>query len=558
MKKSIVFAVMAVVLAACATKENPYTSELIPEKNSEGKVVLYATMPGFEATKAGISDGGVFSWTVGDKIDVVFSKSASPDEVHTFTCTNASTGAFEYDGDVTEGYAVSGAFYPTGYDGTPSEQHFASLADAAKGFQMEATVDEGKLKFAHENAMFAIQIQNVPACAKTVWINGASVDISGSTGDVDVRLPGIPKASAKLGFGVNDVAYNESDTGHKLIAKTSEKAAVIAAAKFYNLNDLEITQAVHFLSDDSGWTANGGNIIDPATGATGFRVLEDEWFRFAVEYVGGDLVVDYGYTAGVDYNNSVPFEAYCTQGAKVTTPGVYKVTFDSLTGTYTVTKTNEAIYLIGINGSWTFDSSTNALTPVIGKMLAWKGTPTNGSFKAYLYGETDWTDNTYGASAAGNSEGPIYTGSSAKNCGVDASDEAMIVFDYGLSTWYHSSGLVSEAASKVYIEGEFSFKNGASTVVGDWTEEKGIALTQHAAYPRIWYVEDLEVTAEGEMKFVEGGSTWYGAGGDPQINVASNANYRLWTSSSNLVIPAGTYTIYYNDMAHSYSLVKTN
>ena len=554
MKKSLLFAVAAVVLSACATKENPYTSELIPERTADGKILIQATMPEFVSTKAGVTDAGVFSWTVGDKIDVVYTKAESPDEIHTFECTNAD-GTFAYSGDITDGYAISGAYYPTGYNGTPSNQHFASLAAAAKGFQMHATVSAGKLAFAHDNAMFAVQVQNVPLFAKTVWVNGASVDITSETGNVYVRIPVIPAAANTLGIGVTDAAW---DAAHNdLISKTSEKSAAIEAAKLYFLNDLEIAQTVHFLSDATGWSAVDGNRIDPVAGVstkTEFKVLGgDVWFRFAVKY--GALTVDYGYSAGKDYNNSDPFLANNTQGAKITSPGVYSVAFNFMTGAYTVTKTNEIMYLIGINGDWdTFDSSTNPLTPVFGKMLVWKGTPSNEEFKAYVYGETGWgTDNPniHGASSAKEVAGPIYTGDSAKNCGTDKDDVVMVVFDYGTSPWYHSAGLVSDAAEKVVIEGTFKY-NGTT---GEWTEETGIALAKHATYPRIWYKEHFTIETAGLMKFVENGSKWYG--GAEGMSVASYLNYRVYEDGGkNITIPAGTYTVYYNDIAHSYSFVQ--
>ena len=223
MKKIFIFAVVAVVLSACATKENPYTSELIPEKTPEGKVVVYATLPDFESadgTKAYVGVDGSFCWDSDDKIDVVFSNGVG-EETHTFKCINTSTGAFSYDGDVTSGYSVVRAYYPSGYNGTPSVQHFASLEEASKGFQMEATVSGGKLQFAHENALMAITVKNVPLFAKTVWINSASVDVTSESGDVDVVLPVIPAGDAKLEIGVNDSAWDVLD-GKDLISKKSE------------------------------------------------------------------------------------------------------------------------------------------------------------------------------------------------------------------------------------------------------------------------------------------------------------------------------------------------
>ena len=120
MKKSFVFAVVAVVLSACATKENPYTSDLIPEKTPDGKVIIYATLPEFESadgTKAAVyPTSGLFDWQMEDKIDVVFSNGVD-EETHTFECINIATGAFACDDDVTSGYSVVRAYYPSGYNG---------------------------------------------------------------------------------------------------------------------------------------------------------------------------------------------------------------------------------------------------------------------------------------------------------------------------------------------------------------------------------------------------------------------------------------------------------
>lgn len=553
MKKNFVLmAVAAVVLSACA-KENAYESAIAPQYTSEGNVLLFATMPQFEdATKAAIAADGAFSWAVDDKIDVVYTKGGSPDQTYTFSCTNASTGAFEYAGEIADGYTVARAYYPSGYDGEPAPQHFASLEAAAKGFQMEATVSGGKLQFAHENAMFVVTVKNLPLFARTVWVNSASVAVTSESGDVVVRIPVIPTADAKLGIGVTDASWDAA-THNDLISKTSEKSHAIEASNLYNLTDLEIVPEVHFLSGATGWSADDGNKIDPVAGVstkTEFKVLGgDVWFRYAVVY--GTYTVDYGYSEGADYNNSEPFVATYTQGAKITSPGVYSVAFNHITGVYTVTKTNEIMYLIGINGDWsTFDSSTNPLTPVFGKMLVWKGTPTNSSFKAYVYGETGWgTDNPniHGTSSEAEKAGPIYTGDSGENCGVDTSGEVLVVFDYGTDPWYHSEGLVTEAASKVFILGDF---NG-----GDWSESKGFELTQHATYKRIWYNENVNIDTEGEMKFVENGGTWYG--GEYGMSVADKPNYRVYESGgNNITIPQGTYTVYYNDIAHSYSLIK--
>lgn len=275
MKKNLVFmAVAAFVLSACA-KENAYDATIAPQYTAEGNVLLFATMPQFEdATKAAIAADGSFSWAVGDEIDVVYTKGGSLDQTYTFSCTNASTGAFEYAGEIADGYTVDRAYYPSGYDGEPSPQHFASLEAAAKGFQMEATVSGGKLQFAHENAMFVVTVKNVPLFAKTVWVNSASVDVTSESGDVDVRIPVIPTADAKLGIRVTDAAWDAA-SHNDLISKVSEKSNAIEAKNLYNLTALEIGPVilVHITPDGGEgtyyipksihiWEIGVGNVTD--------------------------------------------------------------------------------------------------------------------------------------------------------------------------------------------------------------------------------------------------------------------------------------------------------
>lgn len=550
MKKNIILmAVAAAVLSACSTMESPYETGIVPEYTAEGNTVLYATMPQFvSGTKAGVTDAGVFSWTSGDVIDVVYTKDAV-ETTYTFHCTDTATGAFESDDEIAAGSAVTRAYYPHDYNGTPSDQHFSSLDEAAKGFQMSATVSGGKLSFTHDNAMFVITVSNVPKFAKTVWINNASVDISSLTGNVVVRMPVIPAVAANLNIGVTDADW-DADSHNDLISKTSEKSAAIVAKNLYKLADLDLAPEVHFLSTRSGWTVTDANIISgsgsvyTANNSIVEPELDSKWFRFAVKYP--NYTVNYGYASGQEYDNDSPFEPYCENGASIEMPGIYNISFNAITGDYTVSATDTPLlYLIGINGSWTFDSSTNPLTRVFGKMYAWKGTPTNAEYKVYLYGDTDWSGYYYGAETASNKSGSIFTKSSSQNAGVDTDEAVVIVYDFGLSSWYYSSDKVSDAPTKVQMRGDF---NGDS-----WSS--GVELTQHATYPNIWYKENFVVTSAGDIKFVENEADWYGAGSDPKIELSTNPNYRLWKDSAdNMTIAVGTYTIYYNAFAHSYSL----
>ena len=555
MKKSLLFAVVAVVLSACATKENPYTSELVPERTLDGKYRIYVSMPEFEtvdASKAAISDAGAFSWTAGDLIDVVYSKGGSPDEVHTFECTNASTGAFEFDGPVSDGYAISGAYYPSGYNGTPSAQHFASRADAAKGFQMHATVSAGKLAFVHDNAMFSVQIQNVPLLAKTVWVNGASVDITSETGNVDIRIPVIPAASAKLGIGVTDAAW-DAGSHNDLISKNSEKSAAIEAAKFYNLNDLVLTPEVHFLSGGTGWDVVDGNIIAPVANVstkTRFAVVGgEEWFRYTVKY--GALEVTYGYAAGQEYNNSNPFIPNESSSARISTTGLYTIAFNVLTGAYTVTKTGDVtMRLVGINDEWDLTSGSNpTMTNVFGHVWMWKGQSTTTTYKAYVDGETSWNENSFGAQGDGWWDSNIVRGTSSYNAGMGSNYQVVIALDFDFNPWFLTVG---SASSLSYVKLRTNL-NGI-----DWDTEKDIALTQHATFPNLFYLENFVVTSEGQFIPYDNNGSWWGVSDSAYSNMVSNPKAKLTSSGGkNMLLPVGTYNIYFSALnAKTITVIK--
>lgn len=556
MKKSFVFAVVAVVLSACATKENPYTSELIPEKTPDGKVIIYATLPEFESadgTKAAVyPTSGLFDWQMEDKIDVVFSNGVD-EETHTFECTNIATGAFSFDGDVTSGYSVVRAYYPSGYNGTPSVQHFASLADAAKGFQMEATVSGGKLQFEHENALFAITVKNLPLFAKTVWINDASVDVTSESGDVDVLLPVLPAASANLRIGVTDSAWNVS--GNDLISKTSEKAASVDVKKLYNLTDLEIVPEVHFVSGRTGWDPVDGNKLSVDGSGNSlkerFVVLGgDEWFRFTAKY--GTLEVKYGYDTGKDFNNSDPFVAGKDGSAHVTANGIYNVAFNFISGSYTVSKISDvSVYLIGIDGNWAFNNNPSCrLTNLYGNMWIWKGEPTSSIYKAYVGGNGNWDENTFGAANTERWTDSIASGDSGKDACTANDGTAIVTLDFGTDPWVISSERSTAADAKT-VKMRHSLNGNDS-----WSTEMDIALTQHPTYPTIFWIETLDVTDEGEFKLYDNDGYWWGVKDARVVNMSEHPYAQLTSSSGiNMTLPVGTYTIYYNFFARTIGVV---
>lgn len=273
MKKIIVLsAIAAMVLASCTTKETIETPVNNPVE--KGKVTLKATVPSFESTKASVNASGKFAWTSGDKIDVVYTKAGSSDKTYEFTYNGTD---FEYVGTIEKGYAVSAAYYPVGYAGTASTQNFASLGDAAKGFQMTATVNAGVLEFAHDNAMLHVKVNNVPSFAKALTVGGSTITLSSPAASIEAFVPVAPAASAKLSIAL-------SDGTNDIISKSSKNAAAISAAKMYPLNDLEVNKYI-VVNNSSNSTHRLG---------LGIRKLNGDW-------VGSWATFDFNVTDGIKY-----------------------------------------------------------------------------------------------------------------------------------------------------------------------------------------------------------------------------------------------------------------
>ncbi len=253
------FSAAMLVFAAC-DKVEPLENNVV---TTDGKVVLKATMPTFHATKASVSETGVFGWEVNDIIDVVYTNGGSTTAIQ-FQCTNVD-GTFENVSSIPDGYSLATegviAYYPTGYNGTASNQDFSSLDAAQKGFQMHATYDNGNLKFVHDNAIFKITISNVPSFATLLTVGGATISLHGSSDNVTAWIPAAPAESAKLAISLKD------DASNTIISKSSKNSVAIAAANLYLLNELKVNRFV-VVNNSSNNTHRLG---------LGIRALDGSW-----------------------------------------------------------------------------------------------------------------------------------------------------------------------------------------------------------------------------------------------------------------------------------------
>ena len=322
MKKLFYFlAAVAVVAVACSKEAVDNTDE---NTNVAGeKYTLFAEFPQFidADTKAGVDDSGVFSWTAGDEINVALYSTAAATYIYkVFTCTDASTGKFEYlgEGVIPSDYHPHAAYYPKDYTGNPSNQSFNSPEDAAKGFQMEATVSGGKLIFAHENAMMKVTVNGVPSFAEQLVVGGAKVNLSlSATSDITVYVPVKAAASAKLAVQVLD---GTGSGANEIITKQTTNAVKIDAANFYELPALEVGTVIT-LNDAASkgknrikvWEIGGSNnYIFTASNSYPGKLCSKDGVYYVVLNPYNASWATTGKNVGVSYDNNDSDASACT------------------------------------------------------------------------------------------------------------------------------------------------------------------------------------------------------------------------------------------------------
>ena len=241
MKRAFYLIVLAALAVSSCSKEIAFEEQ--NEVKAAGSITLTATMPDFEVTKAYVDGAdGVFHWEGGEVIDVVYSKAGSADKKYQFSCTNATKGEFTNDEEIDEGYSIktSGtvAYFPHGYNGTPSNQTFNDgIEEAQTHFQMHATYSDGQLAFVHDNALIKVQINGVPKFAKRLVVGGTNVKLSlASTTDLVAYIPVAPADGARLVVSVMD----RTEDGNAIILKQTHNAVNIESATIYPLPVLNV------------------------------------------------------------------------------------------------------------------------------------------------------------------------------------------------------------------------------------------------------------------------------------------------------------------------------
>jgi hypothetical protein len=582
MKKYIYIFAIAAAVMACQKEKTNLEQELPVQGN---KVEFTATVES-AAAKASVTSATEFTWDATDKAALYTTKGVKLElTISNIIGAKATFTAIVPDEDsIDEGALV---VYPASLLTANGKVTFPTSYTNGKGADGPALVAKVSsartLAFKYMAGTIKFTIADVPAIATSIDVKtstvadadvvctgtytldfsgenpsltdladaGSSVSISGlvaGSNTISMPLPSIGDQKV-----VVSVKYNENTLFTKKVTLSDGNAVT---RNFYAaMPALNINPEVYIVGDRIGWDATASTLVTPEVGFVcerdSFTVLGQRCFRAKVKY--GELVVDYGF-ASADENGEAggTFVPGGEKAAYLPYSGVYNIGFNYLTGAYTVNKTAiSPLYMIGVNNDWgTFDSSTNPFTVIPNtNLMYWKGTSTyeapnenKTQYKVYECGITSWNESQLPYIYGSEGDGYWWNGAimasnllDCKNCGSGDGTEGCAVFDFRGNT--HAYGKTAEGATSVVLRG----------VGGDWST--GISLTKLAGSSRIWHLNQT-FDEQHQVKFVENGSTWYGDG----QNMGTTPDCANLTNGTNMILPAGTYDIYYIDSDHSYHI----
>lgn len=590
MKKSIILLAISIAAFASCSKEVATVDEPIQNEPAATKTVTFtATVEQAEAdSKATISSASNFKWESTDEVAVITAKGSkvtlSPTSISnasaTFTATIAADDSIE-DGAIVVFPAsmlnASGKIvFPSSYD---------NISDAV-GPYLAAEVQAGRstLAFKYFAGAIRFHITDLPAYVTSIALNTRNSDNSAdviSTGTFDIAFnEGVPVLSNGTSTD-NDITVNNGETAYGSQSfvlpmptattqkiwidfyKESSKLGTVSATKafarnsFISMADLTLVSGVYFKSEDgSNWGDNETGAMTPGSSfnytAPSFSYYpandSDQFdFKYYVKFCGSyvkfgpDSNVAVG-TTGANYNWGVNNDS----SAHLNIPGVYGFSYNSISGTFSVTRSTLNLYLTG--GKTDGDFTTTLDRPLDAKGHYQYKIGIADRFKV-LYGAS-WS-NSLGKNGDNWHAYPVIDGGN----NFSANDYfASIVIDNNTGEYYFwdEGNNTTSSYDNLYLVGP---------TIG-WSS-KDVKLTKSAANPHIWYLE-REFAKDEQVKVTDGASYYSGLNKDWGENNHSgiilenviNGDNDGGTTAKFTV--AGKYLVMFNDYTQKYNIIKTD
>lgn len=226
------------------------------------------------------------------------------------------------------------------------------------------------------------------------------------------------------------------------------------------------------------------------------------------------------------------------KAGKIEKQGFYKLTVNMMDYTYTIEEMAGEYYMVGDLQGWNNDPATGMTclfypqtSTVMSYTTKWKGAYDLKFWAGADFG--NW-DKAYGCAVDGdNSPAGNIVNSGAQS--ISAPSAEYYTFTIDMTTMKYTWTKLSDQAPKEYT---------SISLIGDFNSWNGdVDLTQ--VTPHNWYAK-VSIPSDGGLKF-RAGHDWADSWGNG-ANIADNYYGKADYNGGNMTVPAGTYSVYFNDI----------
>ena len=228
--------------------------------------------------------------------------------------------------------------------------------------------------------------------------------------------------------------------------------------------------------------------------------------------------------------------------------GMYRMTINMMDYTYKIEEMAATYYVYGAVQGWNNDPATGktcAFYPSTATQQSYT-TKWTGAWDLKFWASDGWGNDgkAYGSQVDGDSsESGKIVGDGAAQA-ISAPSEGYYTFTIDMSTMAYTWTKCGDQNPAEYAS------VGISGDITGWADNADIVMTQ--VTPHNWYVKTT-VAADGGLKFRVDGKwdTNWGSG----ANIADQSYGTCTAGGDNITVPAGTYSIYFNDITMQYVFI---
>jgi len=432
------------------------------------------------------------------------------------------------------------------------------------------TVKEGALP-ANAVLTAVLQFSKTEDFAKSVEVKGAVKDnmITVSPSDLqNAYFNNITRSPKATDLYVRTVLYVVTDEASTAIVGTPGNNYFDTHKIAFTPKDMKvkISDAYYLVGGAMDWAASASAKSQKFTHSD-IDVYDDPEFTYIMESTGGEMWFAFGDEAALDAitNDNVWGGLFGTKGESGDLSGsfdtrdnlggdhsfkvdgaatYYRIVINVLDMTYEITPVTIAAqyYLVGAINGWSDSKKICMMTPVGNNKLSYT-TKWEGDHNLKIWAGPDYGnwDKALGTPTDGDaSESGVIDGSGAIVC---PEKDAFYTFTIDLTAMTYQWTKLESQEPTVYTN---------ISLIGAFNEWKADVDLEQVA-PHNWYTEFTQEAEDGQLKFRanHGWDINWGFGKDKDWDVTASINKIGTNGGGNVLVPKGTYDVYFNDITGS-------